>query len=622
MSSTFGDQPGDVVTSSRGDVLEGVSLSLYPTRVDAVAQTNLLGAVVTDLLGRWSYTHATLMVVWVRTLDGQVYAVEDPTAVPNMDAAKADKTDLPVNVKDFGAVGNGTTDDTAAIQAAINSLPLNTASVGILSPLGFANGGAIFIPRGRYKITSTITLQRGIHIYGESRESSQVLSFTAGSVFQYLDAGRFVQDEIVIENLSIWQDTSIVATSGAGVEINFGPAATQSTNVICRNMLVMNTYRGFLLAAGIWSSFDNCDVGSVITNGFEISYTDGTNSVPSTSTTFKNCYASSSGGAGYYIDRSDYISFVGCASDSNGTYGYHFNSGTTCSLMSCGAEENTLAGAYLFGTGGAVINLEVIHTTAGVKHGIILEAADATTILGGKYAATTATGYGIHVVTSAGPITCIGTQFTGNYVAAICDSTSKFLHLTGANGLVGSTNHWAIGTDATPDLTATFQVGGTASSSTGLKANGTFVAAPSGRNVATQVLAQTANTAVTYPELYGLQVLNAVKGAASSIARTVGVNVDEQTIGTSANANMYLAVGAALPAGNWSVYSASTRDSVFVGPLRSGSGTGPKWSSGTGIPEGVVTAPVGSLFSRTDGGALTSLYVKETGVGNTGWVAK
>jgi len=44
--------------------------------------------------------------------------------------------------------------------------------------------------------------------------------------------------------------------------------------------------------------------------------------------------------------------------------------------------------------------------------------------------------------------------------------------------------------------------------------------------------------------------------------------------------------------------------------------------SGTGTPEGVVTASVGSTFHRTNGGALTSYYVKESGTGNTGWVAK
>lgn len=46
------------------------------------------------------------------------------------------------------------------------------------------------------------------------------------------------------------------------------------------------------------------------------------------------------------------------------------------------------------------------------------------------------------------------------------------------------------------------------------------------------------------------------------------------------------------------------------------------WTSGAGSPEGVVTAPVGSLYSRTDGGLLTSLYVKQAGSGNTGWAGK
>lgn len=39
-------------------------------------------------------------------------------------------------------------------------------------------------------------------------------------------------------------------------------------------------------------------------------------------------------------------------------------------------------------------------------------------------------------------------------------------------------------------------------------------------------------------------------------------------------------------------------------------------------PEGRYTAPVGSLYTRTNGGAGTVLYVKESGTGNTGWVAK
>jgi hypothetical protein len=51
-----------------------------------------------------------------------------------------------VNVKNFGAVGDYTTDDTAAINAALAVLP--------------STGGAIYIPRGRYRTTSTITINK------------------------------------------------------------------------------------------------------------------------------------------------------------------------------------------------------------------------------------------------------------------------------------------------------------------------------------------------------------------------------------------------------------------------------------------------------------------------------
>lgn len=45
-------------------------------------------------------------------------------------------------------------------------------------------------------------------------------------------------------------------------------------------------------------------------------------------------------------------------------------------------------------------------------------------------------------------------------------------------------------------------------------------------------------------------------------------------------------------------------------------------AAGTGTPESVVTAGPGSLFLRSDGGASTTLYVKTSGTGNTGWTAK
>lgn len=85
-------------------------------------------------------------------------------------------------------------------------------------------------------------------------------------------------------------------------------------------------------------------------------------------------------------------------------------------------------------------------------------------------------------------------------------------------------------------------------------------------------------------------------------------------------------VGTTLSAGESGTEDSSTflrGDGVWsnslAGPISLGSSS---IIPGSGDPEGVVTAAVGSLFLRSDGGAGTTLYVKESGAGNTGWVAK
>jgi len=60
-------------------------------------------------------------------------------------------------------------------------------------------------------------------------------------------------------------------------------------------------------------------------------------------------------------------------------------------------------------------------------------------------------------------------------------------------------------------------------------------------------------------------------------------------------------------------------DCIVLGRIKLGS---VEIIAGTGTPESAITAPIGSTFHRDDGGASTSYYVKESGTGNTGWVAK
>ena len=51
-------------------------------------------------------------------------------------------------------------------------------------------------------------------------------------------------------------------------------------------------------------------------------------------------------------------------------------------------------------------------------------------------------------------------------------------------------------------------------------------------------------------------------------------------------------------------------------------GTSKSLTRGSGSPEGAVTAPIGAIYERTDGSANSTIYFKESGSGNTGWVAQ
>ena len=93
-------------------------------------------------------------------------------------------------------------------------------------------------------------------------------------------------------------------------------------------------------------------------------------------------------------------------------------------------------------------------------------------------------------------------------------------------------------------------------------------------------------------------------------------------LGVSANKLEYQVVGS----GTHNFYVAGTVrvtvDSTGIDTTGVTISGGPTVTSGTGSPESSATAPQGSLFLRTDGGASTTLYVKESGSGNTGWVGK
>jgi len=71
-----------------------------------------------------------------------------------------------IDVRAYGAAGDGSTDDTAAIQAAINAVP--------------TTGGTVFFPTGEYKTTYAIILKSNLNIKGSGSVATQITTLGAG----------------------------------------------------------------------------------------------------------------------------------------------------------------------------------------------------------------------------------------------------------------------------------------------------------------------------------------------------------------------------------------------------------------------------------------------------------
>jgi len=96
---------------------------------------------------------------------GIVFAWQGPTQAPPGGNVSVPLNGPWVNVKNYGAKGDGATDDTIAIQNAINSL---------------INGGTVVIPTGTY-IVDQVKLTSNIHLIGQGWQSVLKLKNGAGS---------------------------------------------------------------------------------------------------------------------------------------------------------------------------------------------------------------------------------------------------------------------------------------------------------------------------------------------------------------------------------------------------------------------------------------------------------
>jgi hypothetical protein len=144
-----------------------------------------------------------------------------------------------VNVKDFGAVGDGVTDDTAAIQAAID----------------YAEG-EVYFPVGNYKISSSLNINNNsIRLVGSSRYSTLITQTTLNSKIVNISTSSYFCG---IEHLSFrYQGTP---ASGATAIFCGGSYCTLKDFVVRNAYIGVEWYQG---VAGKASDFEILDYENI-----------------------------------------------------------------------------------------------------------------------------------------------------------------------------------------------------------------------------------------------------------------------------------------------------------------------------------------------------------------------
>lgn len=254
-------------------------------------------------------------------LQNQAVAAQTTANNANTSAGnKVSKDTLVFNVKDHGAFGDGVTDDTGAIQAAINAAFAITGSIA-------------FLPAGVYVVSAPLTLPpqtalygtRGSHIDSIGCSIKPSASFVGASVILMVDqtTGGYAKpsNEQRIKGITI-DGSNLTGTTIDGIQAQGFVHGVEIEDVQIRTM-------------------PNHGIG-IVTNGSGTPYSwRGTRIV-----------ASGCAGYGFNIGMTD-STWIDVEAIANGKSGFFIGSSANSHYTNCRAEYNTFDGFTLTGSTGS-----------------------------------------------------------------------------------------------------------------------------------------------------------------------------------------------------------------------------------------------------------------------------
>jgi hypothetical protein len=279
----------------------------------------------------------------------------------------ANRFDDVVNVKDFGAFGDGNLhplseqfSTLAAAQAVYGTIVTSLSDTFDFAAIQKAiyyvaaqGGGKVFIPDGKYMMSQQVEIfstatpgwSTGFsNITFEGCGFNTVLDFSPSAVGQNGISCRYWGGRIEVSRIVVLNSKNV------GIEIgqDSGPGTYQSRLNFHDIVIQGSASHGMRLRNTYVGSFS--DIESRV-NGGDGFHLGGFH----TGLTFTRCWAGGgvglpalgNQGHGWYINDIVYSTFISCAADENGLNGYKIQNANAVGFVNCGSEANQQDGFYI-----------------------------------------------------------------------------------------------------------------------------------------------------------------------------------------------------------------------------------------------------------------------------------
>lgn len=510
-----------------------------------------------------------------------------------------------LSVLDYGADATGAADSTAAFQAAINQANTN-------------GGGVVFVPPGTYAITQlTFNAVVGVQLRGIGDASELLWTWNAASAPGAMITFEGGAGQNVLELLQLNGGSLTNPVTGNHlVQVGIASGTVTETQIVRCKLTNMVTGAGDGvhvlgdsgdLVSRLWVS--DCDIDGCARYGVGLeqgySYIWIGNNYLANCTTEIAIVSTTTGNGTAVIIHDNIIN--------------HTSAGTRFALRVEGDATDFLTQSIVANN----IILNGFATTQNMQDSVI----EGNILTSGAYASTDASWRVFdsckNVVFAGNLIDRASGASVGPCLEVMKSTTSPAQLRVGSNFLINET-------DGGNFITAVDVTGITIGNNFGISTNAT--SAIYGIDV------QAVTTTVTDIQVGSGNQLSATTGTMGAMCRLLCNGANITNIQVCANTCDDTAYGARFEIGSGGTFNGmigylgnshtgTTGDYQLVGGAtvqpHIGLNVSPKgcnYITGTGSPAGVTTAPIGSLYSNSSGGQGVSVFYKETGTGNTGWI--